>query len=185
MARRLDVPGWVRAQPRTWLSSSETKNIRSGSPRWAIERIEILGLPSGAWSIASTSSGSPWTHASNPGEASRLFIRMARAKRSLAGKNDSRSITPTCWKGGCWIRGMSAAMSRSSPAFQASARILEIRMCSGLCIGSASMPSRPRRLPAVVATRSLSASPSSRIASGGAANDLRIETGSPAWLPGV
>ena len=37
----------------------------------------------------------------------------------------------------------------------------------------------------VVATRSRSSSASSRTAAGGAANDCRIETGSPALLPGV
>ena len=48
------------------------------------------------------------------------------------------------------------------------------------------MPSRPSRLVAVVATRSrkqlgvLARSPAA-----GAANDLRIDTGSPAVLPGV
>ena len=42
------MPGWVRTQPRTSLSKSATKNIRSASPRWAIEMIETRGLPSGA-----------------------------------------------------------------------------------------------------------------------------------------
>ena len=51
--------------------------------------------------------------------------------------------------------------------------------------GSASMPSRPSRLVAVVLTRSLNNSLSSVIASGGAAKDFRIETGMPALLPGV
>ena len=131
------------------------------------------------------SSGSPWSHVSKPGAASRLFSRMASAKRSLAGKNDSRSITPTRLNGGFWISAISAGRSRSLPAFQALARMVEIRMCSRLWTGSASTPSSPRRLVAVVPTRSPSASASSRIAWGGAANDLRIEIGSPAWLPGV
>ena len=40
------------------------------------------------------SSGSPSSHAAKPGAASRLFSRIASAKRSFAGKNDSRSSTP-------------------------------------------------------------------------------------------
>ena len=42
------------------------------------------------------SSGSPSSQAAKPGEASRLFSRIASSKRSFGGKNDSRSITPTC-----------------------------------------------------------------------------------------
>ena len=75
-----------------------------------------------------------------------MFSFIARAKRSLAGKNVSRSITPTFWNGGdctAWIR---PAMSRSCPARQAWSRTFASRMCSRLEIGSASMPrsaSRP------------------------------------------
>ena len=51
--------------------------------------------------------------------------------------------------------------------------------------GSASMPIKPSRLVTVVLIRSASDSLSCLIVSGGAANDLRIETGNPALLPGV
>jgi hypothetical protein len=63
--------------------------------------------------------------------------------------------------------------------------MVAIRMCSRLRIGSASMPRRPSRLVAVPAMRSRKSSPSSRMAEGGAAKDLRMEMGIPASLPGV
>ncbi|MBK7876549.1 MAG: hypothetical protein IPJ77_12510 [Planctomycetes bacterium] len=58
-------------------------------------------------------------------------------------------------------------------------------MCSRLWIGSASTPSRPSRLVTVLAMRSWKSSPSSRTSGAGAASDERIDTGSPAVLPGV
>ena len=129
--------------------------------------IETRGLPSGAWSSASMSSGSPWSHVSNPGAASRLFSRIARAKRSLAGKERLELDHPDAAERRVLDQPRSAQRARGRvPAFQALARMLEIRMCSRLCIGSASIPSSPRRLVAVVPTRSLSASASSRIACG-------------------
>ena len=39
------VPLWLRIHPSTWLSSSETKNIRSLSPRWAMLKMAIRGFP--------------------------------------------------------------------------------------------------------------------------------------------
>jgi len=63
--------------------------------------------------------------------------------------------------------------------------MVEIRICSRLRIGSASMPTRPRRLVTVVLIRSPSSSVSWRIVSGGAVNDFRIEMEMPALLPGV
>ena len=60
-----------------------------------------------------------------------------------------------------------------------------MRMCSRLRIGSASMPRRDSREVAVVAIRSRRNSSSARVAGSGHANDLRIETGMPAVLPGV
>ena len=47
MARRLVVPDCPRIQPRVWLKSKVTKNIRSASLKCAIEKIAILGLPAG------------------------------------------------------------------------------------------------------------------------------------------
>ncbi len=83
------------------------------------------------------------------------------------------------------MRAISAARSRSSPFFQASARTLDTRMCSRLFKGSASTPSSVSSPVAVEPTRSRSSSSSSRAAGSGAANDFRIETGSPAVEPGV
>ena len=54
------------------------------------------------------SSGSPASHWSKPGAASRLFSAIARPKRSLAGKNASSSSTPMRVNGGVWICWMSA-----------------------------------------------------------------------------
>ena len=87
--------------------------------------------------------------------------------------------------GGFWMCWISPARSRSSPACHAWPRIVEMRMCSRDWIGSASTPSRPSRLVAVVAIRSRSSSPSSITAGSGAAKDFRIDTGRPALLPGV
>ena len=39
------VPDCVRIQPSIWFSSSETKNMRSASPRWAMEKMATRGLP--------------------------------------------------------------------------------------------------------------------------------------------
>jgi len=97
------VPDWVRIHPTTWLRSSETKNIRSASVRCAIDTMETRGLPSGVCSSASTSRGSPSIQAPKPGAASRLLSDIASAKRSLEGKNASRSSTPTRFTGGVWI----------------------------------------------------------------------------------
>ncbi len=94
-------------------------------------------------------------------------------------------MTPTFVIGGDWIAWISAARSRFRPSRQAPSRIVESRMCSRLWIGSASIPSRPSRLVTVVLTRSASSSRSSISAASGAANDDRIEIGSPAVLPGV
>jgi len=58
-------------------------------------------------------------------------------------------------------------------------------MCSRLFTGSASTPTRPNRLVTVVLIRSPRASASCCTALGGAAKDLRIDTGIPALLPGV
>ena len=52
-------------------------------------------------------------------------------------------------------------------------------MCSRLCSGSASMPSRPSRLVTVVVMRSLQQLAVLEDRPAGAAKDLRIETGMP------
>ena len=179
------VPDWERIHPRSWVRRSETKNIRSVSLKWAMEKMDTRGFPSAVKNIVSMSSGSPSSHAENPGAARRLLSFMARAKRSLEGKKDSRSKTPTRAKGGAWIAWMNPARSRSCPCFQAVSRIVERRICSRLWIGSASIPRRLSRLVTVVAIRSPSSSLSPVTAFPGKENDLRMETGSPAVLPGV
>ena len=85
MARRLVVPDWARVHASVWFRSSETKNMRSASPRWAIEQIEIRGLPAGVQSMRPTSRASPSIQAPNPGDASRLLSPRASANRSLDG----------------------------------------------------------------------------------------------------
>ena len=185
MARRLVVPDWARTHPSVSFSRSETKNIRSASDRWAIEKIAARGLPAAVWRSAPTSSGSPSSQASKPGAARRLLSRVASSKRSFGGKKASRSSAPTLATGGVWICWMSPGRSRSRPSRHAASKSRASRMCSRLWSGSASIPRRPSRLVAVVAIRSRKSSASSRTAAAGAANDLTIDTGSPAVLPGV
>ena len=50
-----------------------------------MEKMETRGFPSGVYSKPAMSSGSPSSHASKPGEASRLFSDIESANRSLAG----------------------------------------------------------------------------------------------------
>ena len=84
-SRRLVVPDWLRIHPSVSSRSSETKNMRSASLRWPIEKIPMRGLPLGVRSMAETSSGAPVSHVSKPGAASRLFSAVASSKRFLAG----------------------------------------------------------------------------------------------------
>ncbi len=131
------------------------------------------------------SSASPSSQAWNPGAASRLFSFIANANLSFDGKKESTSITPILGTGGAWMAWISAAKSRSSSFFHVWSRMVEMRMCSRLWIGSASTPSNPSKLVTVVLIRSRSSSASSRTSADGAAKDFRMETGSPALLPGV
>jgi hypothetical protein len=61
--------------------------------------------------------------------------------------------------------------------------IAESRMCSRLFSGSAAMPTRPSRPETAAEIRSRVAPAS--LPAGGGANERRIESGSPAVLPGV
>ena len=65
------------------------------------------------------SSGSPSSQASNPGAARMALKRMASWNRSLAGKKESRSMTPTRLKGGSWIARIRPGKSRPLPPDQA------------------------------------------------------------------
>ncbi len=47
-ARRLFVPDNVRIQPSTTFNSRLTKNMRSASPRCAMEKTATRGLPAGS-----------------------------------------------------------------------------------------------------------------------------------------
>ncbi len=91
---------------------------------------------------------------------------------------------PTLSKGGVCTWRIKPARSRSRPSCQAFARSEATRVCSRLR-GVPSAPARTRALVAVPDARSASASASSRWDRGGAAKELRIETGRPARLPGV
>ena len=179
------MPDWVRIQPSTWLSSSVTKNIRSASPKCAIEKMAMRGLPAAEWSSRLTSSGSPCNHDAKPGDARRLFKSIARLKRSFAGKNASMSITPMRRKGGFCTSWINAARSRPRPWAQACWRICDSRIVSRLFTGSAPRPIRPSNPATVEPTRSRSSSASSMTSSGGGANELNIDSGRPALLPGV
>ncbi len=64
----------------------------------------------------------------------------ARPWRSFAGKNDSRSTTPTRSNGGDWTSRTRSPIPTSFPSRQARPRRVETRMCSRLRIGSASTP---------------------------------------------
>ena len=84
-ARNDVVPDCLRIQFIVSFTKLDTKNMRSASPKWAIEKIAKRGLPSGVYKNLSRSSGSPAIHDSNPGEANRLFRAIANPKRSLEG----------------------------------------------------------------------------------------------------
>ncbi len=75
----------MRIQAIISLSASVTMNMRSLSDRCAMERIAMRGLPSGVNSSRCMSSGSPFSQAEKPGEASRLLIAIASSLRSFAG----------------------------------------------------------------------------------------------------
>src|SRR3989304_1045873 len=137
---------WARIPPKSWVRRRETKNIRSASFKWAIEKMETLGFPAAVKNIRSMESGSLSSQAENPGAARRLLSFMAKANRSLEGKKDSRSKTPMRATGGVWIAWMNPARSRSCPFFQAVSRMVERRMCSLLWMGSADVPKRLSRV---------------------------------------
>ncbi len=150
-----------------------------------MERIDTRGCPRSVHSSRATSSGSPCVHGAKPGDAIRLLSSMARSKRSAAGKNASRSSTPTRSKPGCWIAWISSVSSSDRPSLQASAMMRDSRMCSRLRTGSASTPSSDSRPDTVPSTRSRSASSSPRSAAAGASSLRSTAIGVPAVLPGV
>ena len=76
------------------------KNMRSASPRWAIDTMEPFGLPLASYNNVAVSSGSPCIHVWKPGAANRLFSFIASSVRSFGGKTVSSGITPTVWNGG-------------------------------------------------------------------------------------
>lgn len=80
---------------------------------------------------------------------------------------------------------MREGMSSDSPRDHFSSSTLEMRICSLLVSGSASIPINARRLDAVVWTLSRKRSPSDLTASGGASKERRALTILPAELPGV
>ena len=81
----------------------------------------------------------PCIQPAKAGEAIRLFSDMASLARSLTGKNESISITPTFLIGGVWMNRIKFSIDRSWPLDQASLRIFDRRMCSRLVSGSALM----------------------------------------------
>ena len=159
--------------------------MRCASSRCEIAITEMRGLPSCVYRRFFAFSGVPCIQASKPGAASRLFSAIASLKRSLAGKNESIFITPTLVIGGFWISPIRPGTSRLRPSFQALSRRRDIRMCSRLETGSASMPSSVSMPVAVACTRSRYRSISSIRFWSGAANECSTDTGSPELLPGV
>ena len=63
----------------------------------------MRGCPSAVCSSRLIFSSSPASQLANDGEANRLFKVMANSIRSRAGKNVSKSMTPTRSKGGVCI----------------------------------------------------------------------------------
>jgi L-lysine 2,3-aminomutase len=114
-----------------------------------------------------------------------LFRDVIKENLSFAGKNDSVSSTPILFTGGDWISCIIEGMSRFFPSFHEYSMIEDIRICSRLSIGSASIPTNDKRLVTVLDIVSLRASLSCIISLGGTSNDFRIETGIPELLPGV
>ena len=179
------VPLCIRIQPSVWLSSRLTKNIRSASPRCAMEKIEIRGLPVGVCNIFAMSSGGPSSQVENPGEARRLLNFNARTCRDFSGRNDSRSITPTLSKAGRWMCRIRISSVRSPPCIHACWKMADNSTASGVRSDSPPAPTSDSNDDTVLSIRSPNNSESSTISNGGAANELRIDTGIPARLPGV
>ena len=90
-------------------------------------------------SISPTSSGTPSSQAAKDGDASNPFSFIASAIRSFSGKNESMSNTPSLRNGGFGTWPTSVARSRSRPSRQKVEMMVEMRMCSGLDTGSASI----------------------------------------------
>ena len=102
----------------TRASGSAAASRRTSAPRRRgarSRRSRCAACPPAVRRSGPISSGSPSSHVAKPGDASRLLRLIASAKRSFAGKNDSRSMTPIRVNGGFWMRAISAARSRSSP----------------------------------------------------------------------
>ena len=158
--------------------------MRSASPRCAIEKIETRGLPSAVRSSAAGSSGSPSNHWSNPGAASMPFSCSASSKRSFRGKNDSRSRMPTFSNGGdctCWISD--GEVRGRVPACQARRRATTAACARGSAAPLRRRPATGRSsrwrspvLTSILRRRATEA--------GGAANELRTDTGKPGAAAG-
>ena len=145
----------------------------------------MRGRPSGAVNSRLISSGSPSSQAANVGDASRWLQRIARSRRRGAGRNDSRSNTPTVSNGGFWISRIKAGRSRPRPWVHACSRIFASRIGSGLRSGSASRPSSATNPATVPSIRSANASRSDSSSGGGGANERSSRSGRPAVDPGV
>ena len=108
---------------------------------------------------------------------------MANSVRFDSGRNVSMSTTPTFRIGGCWMARTSTSSERFCRFAQKWETMLESKMCSGDCTGSAFTFIKPNMLETVLSMRSERISRSSMIASDGASRELRIETGSPTLFP--
>jgi len=129
--------------------------------------------------------GCPWSQLENPGAAMRLLRSMASWNLSFLGKKVSTSNTPNSLTGGSCMDRINVLKSTSSPRLQKYSKRVESSMCSRERTGSASAPMSPSSALTVPPICSLNNSVLVSQASCGAENDWRMETGTPASLPGV
>ncbi len=183
-ARKLVLPGCVCIQVASFDSSSETTNCCSRLERCARYTIAARGFLSLVHSNCSKSIACPCIHGEKDGVARSAFIRIANSFRSLRGKNDSISNTPSLRIGGDWICLMSSAKSRLMPCAQDRSIRFASKMCSWLLSGSTSIPISPNIPDTRLAT---SARLDSRLScqSVGAESEPRALRGIPVVDPGV
>jgi len=80
--------------------------------------IAARGDPSAWNNIESISSGTPWLHAANAGEAANPLSFIASLVRSLSGNKVSSCITPSLRNGGAITFSMSDSMLKAASRLQ-------------------------------------------------------------------
>ena len=79
-------------------------------------------------SMVSMSSGTPWLHAANAGDAANPFNFIASFMRSRLGKSVSSCITPNLRNGGCMTFWISDSMLTGNPRDQKWSMMLVSKM---------------------------------------------------------